>query len=158
MAESKSAALPLGYAPNTICALHRVAKVARNIVAAPWGCNRPLWGRVLATGHIERLRGCLTTGLGQPWPIAVRCPTRLCCTAHGYDADGRSDKATMQKKVQSGIAVCLGLAFAWVLPAAALDCAARWLGDTEVAICRDPQLSRSEDQIMRRIAGLAQRV
>jgi len=70
-------------------------------------------------------------------------------------------KATMQKKVQGGIAVCLGLAFASAAggaPAVALDCAARWLGETEIAICRDPQLSRSEDQIMRRIGGLARRI
>ena len=76
-------------------------------------------------------------------------------------ADARSDKATMQKKVRGGIAVCLGLAIACAAggtPAEALDCAARWLGETEIAICRDPQLSRSEEQIMRRIGGLARRV
>jgi uncharacterized protein len=44
------------------------------------------------------------------------------------------------------------------MPVLALDCTARWLGDAEIAICRDPQLSRSEDQITRRIAGFARRV
>ena len=74
---------------------------------------------------------------------------------------GRSGWATMPKRVERGFAACLGLALACVagsLPAAALDCAARWLGETEIAICRDLQLSRSEDQITRRIAGFARRI
>ena len=64
-------------------------------------------------------------------------------------------------KVESGFAACFGFALicaAGPAPAAALDCAARWLGDTEIAICRDPQLSRSEEQISRRIGGFARRV
>jgi len=67
----------------------------------------------------------------------------------------------MRSRVQTGIAACLGLAVAYTAgaaPAVALDCAGRWLGDTEIAICRDPQLARREDQITRRIAGFARRV
>ena len=67
----------------------------------------------------------------------------------------------MKQRVQRGSAACLGLAFACVLgagPAAALDCAARWLGETEAAICQDAQLSRTEDQVVRRVTGLARRL
>jgi uncharacterized protein len=66
----------------------------------------------------------------------------------------------MKKRVQTGIAVCLGLALAWVLgagPAVAVDCNAHWLDETEAAICQDAQLSRTEDQVVRRVAGLARR-
>jgi uncharacterized protein len=67
----------------------------------------------------------------------------------------------MANRVESWVAACLGLAFACaagVAPAVALDCATRWLGETELAICRDPHLSRSEDQITRRIAGFSRRI
>ena len=73
----------------------------------------------------------------------------------------RSDKAVMGQRVQAGIAACLGLALACALaarPAAALDCGARWLGQTEVAICQDAQLSRTEEQVVRRVASLARRL
>ena len=93
--------------------------------------------------------------------IAVWHPARLCCTARVRKGDGSEWLGTMPKRVERGFAACLGLAFACVagsLPAVALDCAARWLGETEIAICRDPQLSRSEDQITRRIAGFARRI
>src|SRR5262249_8511257 len=92
----------------------------------------------------------------------------LCGTQHAYAAQhacametGWSGWATMPKRVERGFAACLGLAFACAagaVPAVALDCAARWLGETEIAICRDPQLSRSEDQTTRRIAGFARRI
>ena len=67
----------------------------------------------------------------------------------------------MKQRAQTGFAVCLGLAFAWVLgagPAAAVDCNARWLGETEAAICQDAQLSRTEDQVVRRVTSLARRL
>jgi uncharacterized protein len=68
----------------------------------------------------------------------------------------------MKKRVQTtGFAICLGLALVWVLsagPAAAVDCNARWLGDTEAAICQDAQLSRTEDQVARRVISLARRL
>ncbi len=67
----------------------------------------------------------------------------------------------MRKRVQTGFAVCLGLALACVQgaePAAALDCATRWLGETETAICQDATLSRTEDQVARRIGGLSRRL
>src|SRR5262245_39799140 len=115
------------------------------------------------TGVERGPRACLTThraGAAHA-VIAARYPTRLCCTAPLRNGDGRSGWATMPKRVERGFAACLGLAFACAagaVPAVALDCAARWLGETEIAICRDPQLSRSEDQTTRRIAGFARRI
>jgi uncharacterized protein len=67
----------------------------------------------------------------------------------------------MKKRVQTGFAAVLGLALACVLgagPAAALDCSTRWLGETEAAICQDATLSRTEDQVMRRVVSLARRL
>ena len=67
----------------------------------------------------------------------------------------------MKRRLQTGLAACLGIALACVLgsgPAAALDCAARWLGETEVAICQDAVLSRTENQVVRRVAGLSRRL
>ena len=67
----------------------------------------------------------------------------------------------MTKRVLTGFAPWLGLALACLLgsgPAAALDCGSRWLGETELAICRDAQLSRTEDQVARRVGGLARRL
>jgi uncharacterized protein len=43
-------------------------------------------------------------------------------------------------------------------PAAALDCRSRFLGETELAICQDAQLSRAEDQISVRLVGFARRL
>jgi uncharacterized protein len=67
----------------------------------------------------------------------------------------------MKTRVRTGLAAALGLAFACTLgadPAAALDCGARWLADTEVLICQDAVLSRTEDQVARRVTGLARRL
>jgi len=67
----------------------------------------------------------------------------------------------MKQRVQTGFAVCLGLALGWVLgaaPGAAVDCNARWLGETEAAICQDAQLARTEEQVVRRVASLARRL
>ena len=67
----------------------------------------------------------------------------------------------MTKRVGAGFAVCVGLALAWVLgtgPAVAVDCNARWLGETESAICQDAQLSRTEEQVARRVTILARRL
>jgi hypothetical protein len=74
---------------------------------------------------------------------------------------GLNGRAAMKIRAQTGLAVCLGLALACWLgagPAAALDCSARWLGETEVAICQDAALSRTEDQVVRRVSGLARRL
>ena len=48
-------------------------------------------------------------------PIAAQCPARLCCVARELARAGRNGKATMKKRAQTGFAVCLGLALAWVL-------------------------------------------
>jgi uncharacterized protein len=64
----------------------------------------------------------------------------------------------MSKSVLARLAACLALTLMWVAPAASLDCNARRLRETEAAICHDAQLSRSEDQIDRRVRGLARRL
>jgi uncharacterized protein len=48
-----------------------------------------------------------------------------------------------------GVTVALG---------ASLDCKARLLSPTETAICDDPQLSRMEEQMARRLNGLSARL
>jgi uncharacterized protein len=49
----------------------------------------------------------------------------------------------------------LGAAAAW---AGGIDCNSRWLDRTELAICDDPQLSRLEAQLSRRLDGFAPRL
>ena len=66
----------------------------------------------------------------------------------------------MIKRMQAGLPT-LGFALAWAAgagPAVAVDCNARWLGETEAAICQDAQLSRTEDQVARRVTSLARRL
>jgi hypothetical protein len=109
-------------------------------------CDPPLFNPAIGSGWHGRSLLC-----------GIRHAAQHACAME----TGRSGRATMPKRVENGFAACLGLVFACVagsLPAAALDCASRWLGETEIAICRDPQLSRSEDQITRRIAGFARRI
>jgi uncharacterized protein len=50
---------------------------------------------------------------------------------------------------------CLGASTAW---SAGLDCTARWLSTTELTVCEDPQLARMDEELERRIDGLAQRL
>jgi uncharacterized protein len=54
----------------------------------------------------------------------------------------------------------LGLALvgAPAAPAESLDCTSRWLDRTELMICDDPQLSRMEEQLARRLDGFALRL
>lgn len=42
--------------------------------------------------------------------------------------------------------------------AASFDCNSRWLSRTEMTICDDVQLSRMDDRLGRRLAGLARRL
>ena len=42
--------------------------------------------------------------------------------------------------------------------AASFDCGVRGLSVTEIAICRDPQLSRADEQMARRLDGFARRL
>jgi hypothetical protein len=75
--------------------------------------------------------------------------------------NGRSARPAMPMKLESGFAAGFAVALlcaAGAAPAVALDCTARWLDDTDIAVCRDPQLSRNEEQITRRIGGFARRV
>jgi len=75
--------------------------------------------------------------------------------------DGLEREVAMRKRLQAGLAAGLGLALAGVLstgPASAVDCRSRWLDETETAICQDANLSRTEDQVVRRIGGLSRRL
>jgi len=54
-------------------------------------------------------------------------------------------------------------AFAWLFvptlsAAASFDCNVRGLSVSEIAICRDPQLSRADEQMARRVDGFARRL
>ncbi len=52
-------------------------------------------------------------------------------------------------------------AYVWAAPpaqAASFNCKARALSLSEIAICRDPQLSRTDEQTVRRIDGFARRL
>jgi uncharacterized protein len=42
--------------------------------------------------------------------------------------------------------------------AASFNCSSRWLSRTEMTICDDVQLSRMDDRLARRLAGLARRL
>jgi uncharacterized protein len=65
---------------------------------------------------------------------------------------------TMPGATRTGLAL-LGLAALWTpaATAASFDCSSRWLTRTEMTICDDPQLSRADDQLARRLRGFAQR-
>ena len=51
--------------------------------------------------------------------------------------------------------------FVWAAPpaaAASFNCKARALSLSEIAVCRDPQLSRTDEQTVRRVDGFARRL
>lgn len=66
---------------------------------------------------------------------------------------------TMPGATRIGLAL-LGVAALWTpaATAASFDCTSRWLNRTEMTICDDPQLSRADDQLARRLRGFAQRL
>jgi uncharacterized protein len=68
--------------------------------------------------------------------------------------------ATMRAAWKVGLA--FGLAALLQAPvagtAASFDCSVRGLSVSEVAICRDPQLSRTDEQMARRLDGFARRL
>jgi uncharacterized protein len=75
----------------------------------------------------------------------------------------RSWKAqrNMQRRVPAGLAAIVGLALLCAPAAghaASFNCRARDLGETKSAICHDGQLSRVDEQIARRVSGLARRL
>lgn len=64
-------------------------------------------------------------------------------------------------RLATSLALALALMLLWVpgiRSAACFDCKSRRLGETEVAICQDAQLSRAEDQISSRLNGFARRL
>ena len=92
--------------------------------------------------------------------IEVETPTRLCSVAAG--GVGRAEpEVAMGNRLQAGFLAGVVLTLACLLgavPAAALDCRARWLAETELTICQDANLSRAEEQVVRRIGGLSRRL
>lgn len=67
----------------------------------------------------------------------------------------------MKNAMLARLAACLALTLLWgpgIHPAASFDCSSRRLGETEIAICQDGQLSRAEDQISGRLAGFSRRL
>jgi uncharacterized protein len=46
----------------------------------------------------------------------------------------------------------------WSAAAGGLDCGSRWLNRAELLVCDDPQLSRTEEHLARRLDGFAQRL
>lgn len=59
-----------------------------------------------------------------------------------------------------GMGAALGAALVWVLPASAqgADCYSRRRTPTLAAICNDTQLSRSDQQVVRRVATLSRQM
>jgi uncharacterized protein len=67
----------------------------------------------------------------------------------------------MRKAHSATLAAAVGLALACVpvaCMAASFDCAARFLSPARIAICRDAQLSRTDEQVARRVTSLARRL
>jgi uncharacterized protein len=65
----------------------------------------------------------------------------------------------MRKVVKAGIGLVAVLI--WAAPAAvagSIDCSARGLSRAEGAVCADPQLSRTDEQLARRADGVARRM
>ena len=91
----------------------------------------------------------------------MKCGPRPAYAARHRWWGGPEHEVAMHKRLQAGCAAGLGLALACVLAtgsASAVDCRARWLGETETAICQDANLSRTEEQVVRRIGGLSRRL
>src|SRR5262245_1944182 len=74
---------------------------------------------------------------------------------------GRATRAAglMMSATRTGLAL-LVLAALWTpaATAASFDCSSRWLSRAEMTICDDPQLSRADDQLARRLRGFARRL
>ena len=65
----------------------------------------------------------------------------------------------MRKAVKAGVGLLAALI--WAAPAAvggSIDCNARGLSRAEGAVCSDPQLSRTDEQLARRADGVARRM
>jgi uncharacterized protein len=59
---------------------------------------------------------------------------------------------------RAGLAVAAALLQAPAAAAASFDCSVRGLSASETTICRDPQLSRTDEQMARRLAGFVNRL
>jgi uncharacterized protein len=95
----------------------------------------------------------------------------MCGACRGYGVGRRgatwSAGELAMRRAAAGRGTCavaaVAAAFAWGLapaPAAAasFNCKARGLSPSDIAICRDPQLSRADEQTVRRIDGFARRL
>ena len=67
----------------------------------------------------------------------------------------------MRKAATAALGACLGLAPLWAAQsahAASFNCRARGLTPTEAAICQDSQLSRTDEQLARKLNGFTRRL
>ena len=73
-------------------------------------------------------------------------------------ATAQVDVAVMRNRLQAGLAVFAVALVAGAGAARAIDCGSRWLGEAQLAICRDAALSRTEEHVVRRVSGLSRRL
>jgi uncharacterized protein len=96
------------------------------------------------------------------WRLLDRVPPAYAASPPGQRCKLRpaNDKAAMRKRVQTGLAAFFA-ALALVAatgPARAVDCGSRWLGETQLAICKDAALSRNDEYVVRRVSSLSRRL
>jgi uncharacterized protein len=81
--------------------------------------------------------------------------------ARSIEGAARAETVVMRKALPATFVACLGVALVWapaVGTAASFECAARFLSQAQIAICRDAQLSRADEQTARRVASLSRRL
>ncbi|HJU33273.1 MAG TPA: hypothetical protein VJ740_17540 [Hyphomicrobiaceae bacterium] len=61
-------------------------------------------------------------------------------------------------RLQAGLAVFVVAVVAGAGAASAIDCGSRWLGEAQLAICKDAALARTEESVMRRVSALSRRL
>src|SRR6185436_18382585 len=133
MAESKSAALPLGYAPASLPAGGSGGGADHNGCAiGPQPARRP--------SPLRRHRGD-ATARKPAWHLSIDVArrARLCCKEY-WGRAARAETVVMRKALPATFAACLGLALVWAPAAgmaASFDCAARFLSQAQIAICQD---------------------
>ena len=153
MAESKSAALPLGYAPASLPTGGSRGGADHNgcaIGPQPARAKRDLGATRGAQPSVSQL------GIGR-----LMWRARPAYAARSIGGAARAETVAMRKLLPATFVACLGLALVWapaVGTAASFECAARFLSQAQIAICRDAQLSRADEQTARRVASLSRRL
>src|SRR5262249_2999057 len=92
--------------------------------------------------------------------VEVRSPERL-VWAWGTWAKIRARAGNNMRAAGRSVLGLVGLALLGVpaaLAAPGVDCNSRWLNRAELVICDDPQLSRTDEQLARRLDTFAQRL